>query len=91
MISQEKKREIASRLNVRIQELTCPMCHQHGFVIADGFFSHYLQEDIKDVSIGGPSIPTIAIVCTNCGFVSQHALGVLGMLPQNTEKDTEKK
>jgi len=91
MISQEKKREIANRLNERIQELTCPMCRQHGFVIADGYFSHYLQEDIKSVSIGGPSIPTIAIVCTNCGFVSQHALGVLGMLPQNTEKDTEKK
>ena len=91
MISQEKKREIANRLNERIQGLTCPMCHQQGFIIADGYFSHFLQDDIKDVSIGGSSIPTIAIVCSNCGFVSQHALGVLGMLPKNEGKKDEKK
>jgi hypothetical protein len=86
MLSQEKKQEIIQKLNERIQVLTCPMCHQHSFVIADGYFSHFLQDDMKDVSIGGSSIPTIAIVCTHCGFVSQHALGVLGMLPKNEEK-----
>ena len=76
-------------MNERIQGLTCPMCHQHSFVMADGYFSHFLQNDMKDVSIGGSSIPTIAIVCTHCGFVSQHALGVLGLLPKN-ENENEK-
>ena len=91
MLSQEKKQEIIQKLNERIQVLTCPMCHQHNFVIANGYFSHFLQDNMKDVSIGGSSIPTIAIVCTHCGFVSQHALGVLGMLPKNEEnKDGNK-
>ena len=27
------------------------------------------------------AIPTIAIVCNNCGYISQHALGALGLLP----------
>ena len=90
MISQEKKQEIANKLNERINGLTCPMCHHNGFIIADGYFSHFLQDVIKDVSLSGPTIPTIAIVCTNCGFVSQHALGILGMLPQNSEKNNEK-
>ena len=89
MLSQEKKQVIIRILNERIQGLTCPMCHQHSFVMADGYFSHFLQNDMKDVSIGGSSIPTIAIVCTHCGFVSQHALGVLGLLPKN-ENENEK-
>ena len=86
MISQEEKKEIIQRLHVKIQSLECPMCHQHGFIIADGYFTNYLQDSLSNMQIGGSSIPTIAIVCSHCGFVSQHALGVLGMLPKNKEK-----
>lgn len=90
MLSQEEKQEIVNRLNERIHELTCPMCHQRGgFIIADGYFNNTMQDDIKKVHIGGTSIPTIAIVCNRCGFVSQHALGVLGLLPNNENKGNQ--
>ena len=40
-----------------------------------------LQNDYKNLIIGGgPLIPSIIIVCNNCGYLSQHSLGVLGLL-----------
>ncbi|MBR4391952.1 MAG: hypothetical protein IKT08_07605 [Bacteroidales bacterium] len=89
MISQEKKAEIAAKLNEKLTEITCPMCHQHNFIIADGYFVNILHENLDSFKLGGSSIPTISIICSNCGFVSQHALGVLGLLPEKKENDTE--
>lgn len=89
MLSQVKKQEIIRRLNEKIQDLSCPMCHQHSFIIADGYINNTMQDDIKMVHLGGTSIPTIAIVCSNCGFVSQHALGVLGLLPNNEKEEKQ--
>jgi hypothetical protein len=37
------------------------------------------------LSLGGLGIPSIAIICNRCGFISQHALGTLGLLPATTE------
>ena len=91
MLSQEEKKEIANRLNSRIHGLTCPMCRQHSFVIADGYFNNTIQDNLNSINLGGSSIPTIAIVCSHCGFVSQHALGALGLLPQNTNNNPNEK
>lgn len=89
MISNEKKEEIARILNGKLTELTCPMCHHHDFFIADGYFNNLLQDNLDSIRMGGSAIPTIPIICTNCGFVSQHAIGLLGLLPE--KKDDEKK
>lgn len=89
MISQEEKQKIISRLHDKIQSLECPMCHQRGFIIADGYFANYLQDSLSKMQIGGASIPTIAIVCSHCGFVSQHAVGMLGLLPKDNENNSK--
>jgi hypothetical protein len=31
--------------------------------------------------MASPTVPAIAIACSNCGFISQHAAGALGLLP----------
>ena len=85
MLTQETKQEIISKLNERIQGLTCPMCHQHGFIIADGYFNNPIQDNLNSFNLGGASIPTTAIICSHCGFVSQHALGALGLLPHKSD------
>lgn len=89
MISQEKKAEIAAKLNEKLTGITCPMCHQHSFIIADGYFVNLLHDNLDSFKMGGSSIPTISIICSNCGFVSQHALGVFGLLPEKTESEKE--
>ena len=85
-LSQEEKQRIINVLNSRNANGPCPRCGNRNFILADGYFNHPMQVDIRNINIGGPSIPTIATVCSNCGFVSEHALGVLGLL-NNTDKN----
>lgn len=91
MFTSEKKAEIIAKLDERFKKksklLKCPMCDNSQFSIADAYFKHGLQDDLNSVSIGGPSIPSVAIICRNCGFISQHAIGILGLLPKEESKD----
>ncbi len=81
MIEEKKKQEIAKRLNERVQNFSCPMCHKGQFTIVDGYVLETLQNDYKNLIIGGGQlIPSVIIVCNNCGYLSQHSLGVLGLL-----------
>lgn len=87
MIPIEQKEIIKKRLKERIQKLECPMCHQHSFVLLDGFLTENIQENYNSIIIGnGEVFPTIAIVCAHCGFVARFALGALGLLPHNQEQ-----
>jgi uncharacterized protein (DUF983 family) len=79
--NEKKKREIVEALEKRGVRGACPMCSKGAFTLLDGFFNHPVQAELSaTVAFGGPTIPTIAIACTNCGFISQHAAGVLGLL-----------
>jgi len=89
MIDSEKKRKIVTEVTTRIQrQLTCPMCQNKSFTMADGYFQNFLQSNFDNISIGGQNIPTIAIICNKCGFVSQHALGILGLLPKTKNDES---
>lgn len=88
MISNKEKQKIVVELNKRINsgEIKCPMCGNKHFIIADGYFNSIMQDNLNNIALGGSSIPSIAIVCNKCGFISSHALGVLGLLPKQTEE-----
>ena len=91
MISKEEKQKIILELNNRINfgDIKCPMCGNKHFIIADGYFNSIMQDSLNGIVLGGPSIPSIAIVCNKCGFISSHALGVLALLPKQNE-DSQK-
>lgn len=93
MITPEEKQRIVRKLNERFRSngLKCPMCGNNHFILGDGYFNAVIQEDIKSFHIGGSTIPSIPIICDRCGFISSHALGILGMLPipNNDEKGGE--
>lgn len=80
MISNEDKQKIAEELKERNTKMICPMCGNKHFVMAEGYFANAIQDNVASFSLGGKNIPTIPIICSNCGFISQHALGVLGLL-----------
>ncbi len=44
-----------------------------------------IQDDFTMVEIGGESIPALIIACKNCGNLSTHALGALGLLKGETK------
>ena len=89
MISNEEKQKIISELFTRINSgnIKCPMCGNEHFIIADGYFNSILQDNLNGIVIGGPSMPSIPIVCNQCGFISSHALGILGLLPKQNDKN----
>jgi len=78
----EFKQKIVQRLQEKRVRGACPMCGTDAFFLLDGYFTHPIQLELTGGMVfGGPAIPTVAIACSNCGFISQHALGALGLLP----------
>lgn len=95
--SQELKQKIVKALSEKVSKLECPICHHEKFILVDGYFNSIVQKELKAITIGGSSIPSIGIVCSHCGFISHHALGVLGLLDsvdskqEDNEQEVEKK
>lgn len=54
----------------------CPMCNNQSFQFVDGYITLPVQTSLSKFQIGGPSIPCVAIICTRCGFLSHHAVGI---------------
>lgn len=81
MLSDSEKQKIMLSLVGKINDIKCPMCGNEKFSILDGYVINYLQDEIQNNIMDSKiSIPTIMMVCTKCGFISQHALGSLGFL-----------
>ena len=89
-MNQEEKDNIIRILQERGANLNCPRCGNNNFSLVDGYFNQPLQAQLNNnLVIGGPAIPSVAVVCVRCGFLSQHAIGVLGLLPAQTQNSNE--
>jgi hypothetical protein len=86
-ILEEQKEKIISALMSRGAKAPCPRCNNANFTLVDGYFNQPIQAELGGLVIGGPSIPSVIVICTRCGYMSQHALGVLGLLPQEGKKN----
>lgn len=84
----EIKQKVVQILKEKGVTLTCPRCGNKAFTLQDGYVHHALTNNINTVAFGGNTIPSVITVCNNCGFISLHALGALGLL-QGTEADHE--
>ena len=83
MLSDSEKQKITLSLIEKIKDVKCPMCKNEKFTILDGYVIDFLEDSIQSRMMERKvSIPTIMMVCTKCGFISQHALGSLGFLPK---------
>ncbi|MFV0366310.1 MAG: hypothetical protein ACK5JS_07400 [Mangrovibacterium sp.] len=52
----------------------CHRCGSKTFSLLDGYSFMPVNETTGNI-LGGPSIPSILVVCTNCGAITPHALG----------------
>ena len=66
------------------------MCGNSNFALTEAYFTHVLQENLGNINIAGKSVPCMSIICTDCGFISMHALGALGLLPGPVEEESRK-
>ncbi len=80
-----QQHRIVRALNKAGADQPCPRCGNNGFTLLNGYVSEPIQADTSNVLLGGPTIPTVITVCNQCGYMSQHAMGALGLLPPATE------
>lgn len=64
----------------------CPVCGQNQFNV-EGPFSKGIQSNPGTFVLGGPSVPTMGVICKNCGYIAEFALGVLGLLEEMKKED----
>ena len=83
---QAQQDKIIKVLTERGANLPCPRCGNDDFTLLEGYFNEILQEEPRGIVLGGRTIPSIIIACKRCGYLSQHALGVLGLLPKEDNK-----
>lgn len=85
MMTEEKKRQIVRVLSQRVSSVVCPICHQSKYSFVDGYTIDPVQDDYKAVKLGGKIIPSIMLVCNNCGHIDRFSLGVLGLMDQEVQ------
>lgn len=73
--------KVVNVLNGKIGPAKCPMCQHMDFTIINGFFLPVVQERVGEIKFGTNSVPMVGIVCGNCGYISFHSVGSLGLLP----------
>lgn len=79
------QKEVEEKLTQKGALNVCHRCGHGNFAILEGFSSLFLQPDLSNiggVTIGGPVVPVVYVACQNCGAITPHAIGALGLLPQ---------
>ncbi|MCP3942920.1 MAG: hypothetical protein GY710_15730 [Desulfobacteraceae bacterium] len=78
------RNQITQKLNQKGATKPCHRCGNVNFSIIDGFSNIQLNMQLTGAMVlGGPSVPVVKVVCTQCGAISSHAVGVLGLLSQD--------
>lgn len=75
--------ELNAEILAKFKALTggrCPMGGHESWLVLDGWSIIVLHQDAAQRTISGPAVPAAVLVCNQCGFVAQMALGRLGLL-----------
>lgn len=80
--TEDQKKRYAALLEERFASQPCPRCGYAYFALLDGFIhlpvsSGRGAEPVENV------LPALVAICQRCGFLSQHALSVLGIATQD--------
>lgn len=84
--SEERQKEIIEALRSHGATRPCPRCGNGTFEMIDGYAAMSIQTELQGIIIGGRVVPTILVACRQCGWLSQHALGALGLMPPGGER-----
>ena len=82
MIPEEDAHRILETFHEKVIQAECPMCHRSNFSLIDGYLAPLMHKNLPDMNLfkHHQAFPMVAIMCTNCGFTSQHSLAPLGLM-----------
>lgn len=79
-MDRQRSEKIIQALNSKGVTKPCPRCgHLHFNVVAETTIP--INSDPAVLSAETEVVPIVMIACSNCGFLTQHALGALGLVP----------
>jgi hypothetical protein len=84
-MDEEKKSQIANALVKKGVNQPCPRCAAKNFEVVGQTFLP-INDNPNLFVVGGPMIPSAIVACSNCGFLTLHALQPLKLLPQADQK-----
>ena len=70
---------LVSRLAEKSANVNCLSCAQNNWAILED--AALIPQWINQLP--APGIPVAVMICNNCGFTRSHALGAIGLLPQD--------
>ena len=76
---------ILEKFQKKVNDITCPICGNKHFTIIEGFTRRMINQDLHKNVLGGTNVPSISIVCNNCGHILDFALGPLGLLENKSD------
>jgi len=79
-MDQDKKEKLAQALHEKGVKLPCPRCGAANFEVV-GQSVIPLNDNPAVFSVGGPAVPVGIVACSNCGFITLHALVRLNLMP----------
>ncbi len=79
--AQETIDRITEALQQKIgdRELRCPLCQHEQWQIPPSFLPLTLKKTPRSFQLGGTVLPTVPLICTNCGNTQLINLRVLGI------------
>ena len=66
----------------------CPYCGGQKFTTPEQFASIIIGEDLSRINLG-PNVPAGMVICEKCGHIEFFALGFMGLLPKEEQKDAD--
>jgi hypothetical protein len=94
MWTPEEQAAIEQAIQAKAPDLrACPFCGKRaGYTLADDFVILSMGRHTGPQSAGGPSLPSIALVCRRCGqttFLNAVVLGLQSLLPASRVKPAD--
>ncbi len=90
-MNEVKKKQIINALTQRVGGFVCPICHQAKYTFIDGYTLDPLQEEYQGLHLGGKMVPSVMLVCGNCGHIDKFSLGVLGLMEKEEQSKEDNK
>lgn len=85
-MEKKERDEIVDLLKTKGAINRCARCgHPNLRLVEKSFFS--VADDPTQIVLGGNVIPVVLVACENCGDLSSHALGTLGLLKKDLKDE----